>query len=70
MLGLNRSLMIIINPRSESRHRQEWIEQQKRIHSDLEQHVKELSDSWAASQFEPTHAWVAQKDGDCGEKLW
>lgn len=40
----------------------EWIEQQKRIHSDLEQHVRERSDSWAASQFEPTHAWVAQKD--------
>lgn len=41
---------------------QEWIEQQKRIHSDLEHHIRELSASWAASKFEPTHAWVVQKD--------
>jgi len=40
----------------------EWIEQQKRIHSDLEHHIRELSASWAASKFEPTHAWVVQKD--------
>ncbi|CAK9027801.1 unnamed protein product [Durusdinium trenchii] len=40
----------------------EWIEQQKRIHSDLEQHVRQLSEAWAASKFEPTHAYVAHKD--------
>ena len=56
---------------------QEWIEQQKRIHLDLEHHVRELSESWAASKFEPTHAWVAQKDrrwlGDvyhCWQIIW
>lgn len=40
----------------------EWIEQQKRIHRDLDQLVRELSESWTASKFEPTHAWVTQKD--------
>eukprot|EP00931_Biecheleriopsis_adriatica_P011332 TRINITY_DN112411_c0_g1_i1.p1 TRINITY_DN112411_c0_g1~~TRINITY_DN112411_c0_g1_i1.p1 ORF type:complete len:401 (+),score=96.96 TRINITY_DN112411_c0_g1_i1:22-1203(+) len=40
----------------------EWIEQQKKIHREIERLVRDLGESWAASCFEPTAAFVTQKD--------
>eukprot|EP00933_Yihiella_yeosuensis_P022407 TRINITY_DN17656_c0_g2_i1.p1 TRINITY_DN17656_c0_g2~~TRINITY_DN17656_c0_g2_i1.p1 ORF type:complete len:312 (+),score=67.71 TRINITY_DN17656_c0_g2_i1:399-1334(+) len=40
----------------------EWIEQQKGIHRDIERIIRNLGDAWTASNFEPTAAWVTQKD--------
>ncbi|CAE7411771.1 Dnajc28 [Symbiodinium pilosum] len=40
----------------------EWIEQQKRIHRDAEHLARTLSEAWRASRFEPTAAFVTQKD--------
>eukprot|EP00439_Symbiodinium_sp_Y106_P021330 s2447_g2.t1 len=40
----------------------EWIEQQKRIHRDAQHFARSLSEAWAASKFEPTAAFVTQKD--------
>lgn len=40
----------------------EWIEQQKRIHRDAQHFARTLSEAWTASKFEPTAAFVTQKD--------
>ncbi|CAE8706216.1 unnamed protein product, partial [Polarella glacialis] len=40
----------------------EWIEKQKGVHRDRARLVRELGDSWAASNCEPTANFVTQKD--------